>query len=187
MRSIALAAALLIAGAPAGAELYRCTSPVGAVLVTDDARACPGAERLGSAARVTRHGAAQAEVAPSQPSARATEGEAGPQSLPPDAAVFPADRPSRPAPRSADEAIWRSYFRQKQDEQREVAKRIASLESTAKRACDEMEHGRQSYACRLAKAELEGERERAERLEAYLADGIEDDCRVAGCLPGWVR
>jgi hypothetical protein len=41
--------------------------------------------------------------------------------------------------------------------------------------------------CSQVRADLARMRARREQLEQYLAGGLEEECRRAGCLPGWVR
>jgi hypothetical protein len=46
---------------------------------------------------------------------------------------------------------------------------------------------RRGYSCDRVREEFDA-LERAEReLRAYLDGGLEEECRRAGCLPGWVR
>jgi hypothetical protein len=46
---------------------------------------------------------------------------------------------------------------------------------------------RDRYSCDDARAQYERIDERIDELRGYLDGGLEDECRRAGCLPGWVR
>ena len=46
---------------------------------------------------------------------------------------------------------------------------------------------REDYSCDEAHESYERATERRKELKRYLAGGLEDECRRAGCLPGWVR
>ena len=43
------------------------------------------------------------------------------------------------------------------------------------------------YDCDSAREEYAQLRERLVELESYLDRGLADECRRAGCLPGWIR
>jgi hypothetical protein len=42
-------------------------------------------------------------------------------------------------------------------------------------------------SCEELEAEQQAVRSDEKRLEAYLDEGLEEECRRAGCLPGWIR
>ena len=46
---------------------------------------------------------------------------------------------------------------------------------------------RRSYDCRDVDNEHEQVKARLAGLRLYLDDGLEEECRRAGCLPGWIR
>ena len=46
---------------------------------------------------------------------------------------------------------------------------------------------RRSYKCRDVDNEYEQAKARLAGLRLYLDDGLEEECRRAGCLPGWIR
>ena len=46
---------------------------------------------------------------------------------------------------------------------------------------------RSSYKCRDVDNEYEQVKARLAGLRLYLDDGLEEECRRAGCLPGWIR
>ena len=46
---------------------------------------------------------------------------------------------------------------------------------------------KQHYSCDEARSQLERMRQRMAELEFYLEDGLAEECRRAGCLPGWIR
>ncbi|MEN8162353.1 MAG: hypothetical protein ABFS41_19940, partial [Myxococcota bacterium] len=41
--------------------------------------------------------------------------------------------------------------------------------------------------CNDAKRQEAQLRRATQQLEHYLAEGLEDECRRSGCLPGWIR
>ena len=49
---------------------------------------------------------------------------------------------------------------------------------------DGLRHG---VDCKDVDAQEAAVRKEKKRLEAYLEEGLEDECRRAGCLPGWLR
>jgi hypothetical protein len=46
---------------------------------------------------------------------------------------------------------------------------------------------RDRYDCQDARKAYEQASVRRRELRAYLGGGLEDECRRAGCLPGWIR
>jgi len=46
---------------------------------------------------------------------------------------------------------------------------------------------RDDYSCDEARESHERASARRKELKRYLSGGLEDECRRAGCLPGWVR
>ena len=42
-------------------------------------------------------------------------------------------------------------------------------------------------SCKDVDAEWDSLASRQVRLRSYLGEGLEEECRRAGCLPGWVR
>jgi hypothetical protein len=178
-----LAGALLL-GAPARAEMYRCTGPGGEPVFTSDASACPGAKPH-APHREVQHA----------PSAPAWSGDP----------TLAADGPGRvgrgaaPAPLAPDSedaqaAMWRRKRTQAQEELRGLQRgegELREIVSWCNRGGElvvEDEVGlRDRYDCADAREAYERASARLRELRAYLAGGLEDECRRAGCLPGWIR
>jgi len=175
MRALAclLAAGLCLAPTAGRAELYKCQGRDGKTLFTSDRSQCPGASAHQPSGNVQR----------SQPGAAAP----------------PAPPTTRPAAAraSADEVEAQSW-RAKRDEA-EVALRqtTAQLETLREVAgwCnrgheiwsedrDGLRHG---VDCEDVDAQERALRHEQKRLEVYLAEGLEEECRRSGCLPGWLR
>jgi Domain of unknown function (DUF4124) len=184
---LALCVALcLLSPTGAAAEIFECKGADGKTLFTSDRSACPGA--------------------------RPRELKLEMQSVKPPSAVSraPAARATRPARRASSAgaaasgagsgvpdgmiAMWRR-------KRPEAVAKLALLKDRA-----EYIHGvvggcnrgatwyakdsaglKQYVSCEeIEKSQKEVEKEIAE-LEAYLAGGLEEECRRAGCLPGWIR
>jgi hypothetical protein len=45
----------------------------------------------------------------------------------------------------------------------------------------------QQVSCETVRAQYEKVRERQEKLRDYLDRGLVEECRRAGCQPGWLR
>ncbi len=168
---------LVAAAAPAAAQIYKCPGPGGKVLFTCDASQCPGQKAHESSGSVQN-------VAP--------RGEP---------TLAPAPRPAAPRrPRydpAAEEAqanVWRG---KKQQAERELAVAQARLPGLRKAAgwCNRGDSIyrtddlgiRREVPCEDLKSELASLEATAKKLESYLEEGLEEECRRAGCLPGWVR
>jgi hypothetical protein len=173
-----LLAALCAAGAPAAAEIYRCKGPDGKTLFTSSAAACPGAERHDPSREVQR--------VPSD------SGEAPGEADVPGA----LDAGAEPAPESEDAqaAMWKRKRTEAEGELRDIDRNFDELEEIVtwcNRGGDlvvEDKVGvREDYSCDEARESYERANGRRKQLKRYLAGGLEDECRRAGCLPGWVR
>jgi hypothetical protein len=170
----AIAAVLLGLSFPAAAlaEMYRCQGPDGKTLFTSDRSQCPGASQHETSGRVQRTRGA--------PAARA----------------HPPARPRDPGALhdEAEAQAWRGKRASAEAELAETRARLASLHEVAGWcnrghevwATDEdgLRHG---VDCGELKATQKALRREEKRLEAYLDEGLEEECRRAGCLPGWVR
>jgi len=178
--AIALALALLTSSA-ARAEIFKCVGPNGEVTFVSSAAQCPNAQPL-----VLKDAAVQ-RIEKAEPLASARPG-AGPVARRAPAAAAASDS-------AGAEALWRN----KKAEARQRLQRIdAELQylQAAVRWCNEgnllwredpRTGIRKDVPCSdvdAMKASLDEEKERA---EGYLAEGLEEECRRAGCLPGWLR
>jgi hypothetical protein len=192
----ALCAAFLVAhAAPAGAGneviLYRL--PDGRLGAADDERFLPpGAmvvDRVPKSAPKPRAESPPAAVDPSQAGEgpRAVEGAPAP-------ALSDAER--REAEEAAAEAMWRSKRRQANEELSRATATYRYAEEI-RRECERRERTVQvvpgygmveKRECSPADLEFIAQAtETYEEAKRYAERGIEDECRRASCLPGWIR
>jgi hypothetical protein len=173
MRALWLLAVCLAVPAAAAAELYKCRGPDGKTLFTSDRSQCPGAEAHEPSGSLQRTGPAPA-----------------PRKAP---AARPAARPD-PIDEEAEAATWRAKRERAEAALRDVDARIAELHEAAGWCnrgyaiyAEDGDGLRRGVDCEDVDArEAELRRERA-KLEAYVEEGLEEECRQAGCLPGWIR
>jgi hypothetical protein len=172
-RPLACAAWILVVLAlPAHAELYRCKLPDGRTTFTDDSSKCPGApahELSGRVETITTH-------RPAAP-ARALR------------------RPSLATRARADQArVWREKRLRKEQELVKIGKRREKLRSfvthcnrggeVIQRDSTGIKH---TISCSRVRRDYASLDEQQEEIRSYLDEGLEEECRRAGCLPGWVR
>jgi hypothetical protein len=177
--AIVLCTGALLAGS-AHAEIFKCVGPNGDVRFTSSAAQCPNAQpHKPSDSAVQR-------VAKDQPLATARPG------------AVPARRrspASGPPDSSGSEALWRNKRAEATQHLHEIEAQLAHIQK-AVRWCndgnllwveDNRTGIRKDVPCSeidATKLLLEDEKQRTER---YLAEGLEEECRRAGCLPGWLR
>jgi hypothetical protein len=173
-RSLLLAAVLALGTSePARTEIYKCVGPDGNTLFTSNRSQCPGAERHESTGRV--------ETVPSQ--------SRSPVRRPPAIRRGPAIGGA-----AGNKALWGGKKLQAETELRDLELRHEYL----RRAVTWCNRGhtlyteddtgiRSGYDCRDVKNEFEEVKARQAGLRLYLDEGLEEECRRAGCLPGWIR
>jgi hypothetical protein len=171
-RSLLLSAVLALGmGEPARAEIYKCVGADGKTLYTSDRSLCPGAELHVPAGRVER---VPAQTPVGQP---------------------PARRPSQSIERfEENEAVWRGKKLRAEAELRDLEGRLEYVRQAVS-WCNrghtlftEDETGiRRSYDCNQVQNEYEEVKARMAGLRLFLDEGLEEECRRAGCLPGWIR
>lgn len=168
----ALTPLLVLLAAPAAAEIYKCVGPDGQITFTSSPDACRGA-------------------VPHQP--RGTV-----QRVP--SAAAPSRAPARRAPSAAvadDEARaqrWRARRKNALAEQAKLAQEVEAYRQIVT-GCNrgftwnvEDETGiKKDFSCDGARASYAAKQQRLAELDEYLDHGLADECRRAGCLPGWVR
>jgi len=171
----ALPLALALA-APASGEIYRCRGADGQDHFTSDAAACPGAQKHQPSREVQRLGGGEAAREESDPKAPAP------------AAAEP------PLSEDAQAAMWKRKRTEAESERSRLSRSLVELEEVVtwcNRGGDlalEDELGmRQEYDCADAQATYAKQTARLSELRRYLASGLEEECRRAGCLPGWIR
>ena len=166
-------AGLWLAPSVASAELYKCQGADGKTLFTSDRSQCPGASAHEPSGNVQR----------SQPSPAA-------------AAAPPSARPAR-ARAMDDEAeaqAWRAKRRGAESALRETEAQLETLREVAGWCnrghevwAEDQDGLRHGVDCEDVDTQEAAVRREQKRLKAYLAEGLEEECRRAGCLPGWLR
>jgi hypothetical protein len=178
MRAVLLAAVLCAGAAPAAADVYTCRTADGGTRYVGDASQCPGAQKHELTGQVQR--------AP------------GPPEAPVETFPVPARRSAPAAPAPDEEAAaraWREKRIAAEQQLAQVQARLADAEAML-RWCN---RGGEMYAesrttglrrhvsCDEVEEAYGRLRVEEGQLEHYLAEGLEEECRRAGCLPGWVR
>jgi hypothetical protein len=95
---------------------------------------------------------------------------------------------------AADEATWRGKKRTAESELEDARHAIERARVTVG-DCNRHEiqvigddrARRLDEICTHARDELAKNTERSAELERYLEEGLAEECRAAGCLPGWIR
>lgn len=172
-RALLLVAVVALAATePASAEIYKCVGADGETLYTSDQSQCPGAEEHQSTGRL--------ETVTSQPRPSATRS--------------PARRRGSIEQVPGGEAAWRGKKLRAEMELRDLEGRLEYVRRAAgwcNRGHDlyvEDERGiRSGYDCKKVQNEYEEIKARVAGLRVYLEQGLEEECRRAGCLPGWIR
>ena len=158
----------------ASAEIYKCVGRDGKTVFTSGPSTCPG--RKPHEIRGTLQTVPMAER--SVP-ARRTRSSAG---------------PAAPAVEDGQAAMWR---RKRAETERELVQLREQVPDYYKyvgwcnRGSDlyiRDEAGmKRGFSCKRVRSEHERLVKRQTELEAYLEDGLAEECRKAGCLPGWIR
>jgi len=167
----------LLGGVPpqaaAAADLLRCTGPDGKTVFTDDKSVCPHAEPYqpsGSVHGVVTTPAAPSEDAPKAPDAKSADAKA------------------------ADAEHWRQLKSQKEEELRQLTSEETMLRGYVNFCNDghtvfsrDAAGVKEKIPCSQLHARLSGLDARAAQLRNYLEVELPEECRKAGCLPGWIR
>ena len=174
----AIVVAIAAAGASslASAGLYRCTGPDGRTIYTDNRATCPGAEEHEPRGKV--------QTIP-------TEESSEPAALAPkarDSSVLQIED------ERAQKAHWQQKKRMKEEELRELQERHAQLEqyvTACNRGMEIISRDETGIKHRVSCDRIRKEYQEAEALQEpireYLETGLEQECRQAGCVPGWIR
>ena len=170
---VLVAVTALVGGEPAGAEIYKCVGPDGNTLFTSDQSQCPGAERHQSTGRL--------ETVPMVPRSSVRHP--------------PARRRGRTIDRvPGGEALWRGKKLRAETELRDLEGRLEYVRQAVgwcnrgHALYSEDETGvRRGYDCKKVYNEYEQVKAQMSGLRLYLEEGLEEECRRAGCLPGWIR
>lgn len=161
----------------AGADLYRCQGPDGRIVFSDNPGACPGARPH-----------EPADVVQTLPAD-------GARAAPPPAAVDEPIRALREEAEQTQAAAWRERKAAKQEELRSLEEREAKFQRYTKWCNkggtlfekDETTGLKSRVECEDVRAELEQIQAAQAGVREYLERGIHEECRRAGCLPGWLR
>lgn len=169
-----LLVSLAFAPATVHAEIYKCRGPNGDVIFTSHQEQCPGAQVHQPKKRL-QHSGTPHHTEPS-----------------------PAQRhPAAAAPPDPEEAMAARWRQKKASSQ----KRLEKLQQTVpklERVVGWCNHGddlyyededgiRHGMSCDRVGQEYAKQKAEMEQLEQYLAEGLEEECRRSGCLPGWIR
>jgi len=182
-RLILCALLWLLVPSPVGAEIFKCTGADGKTVYTSDPTVCPGAKPH----------ELKTEMQTVVPSSRASRPAAVRTAAEKEAAGEAGNGAKGGVPDGLME-MWRRKRPEAEAKLAELKDRAKYLhaviggcnrgstwyakdEAGLKRyvSCDELKRRGLRIGQELAK------------LEAYLAGGLEDECRRAGCLPGWIR
>lgn len=168
-----LAGALLLAlaaPAPASDGLYRCRGPEGGTLFTSDPSRCRSPERHEPSGRVQR--------------------------VPDSAAAAPSREP--PAEVRRDGSLRRKKWRRRRERAEAELAAVREALPVLRRARGVCARGGEvevedrlglyrEVSCDSVEEALARVERREEELRRYLEEGLAEECRRAGCLPGWVR
>lgn len=180
--------ALLFVSVAADADLLRCKGPDGKMIYTNDKALCPQAKPFEP----------EGEVQSGGPPAVSKPAESTPGVTPEDAALAERKQRSEARQRAAEEEesraqAWRDKKTQRETALAKIQKRRAYLETffalcnvggtVVARDAAGVERNVRCTDIRSQYAALGKDEERArQQLEA-----LPDECRRAGCLPGWIR
>lgn len=173
--SAALGAALALAAATsASAELFRCVGPDGKLVYTDQKALCPGAD-------------------PHEPSGTVLPLEPTPAPARPAASA-----PAEPALDPGTEAAMAAHWQQKKRDAEDVVAQIQQRRDWMQPYVGHCNRGgyvttrdeagiKQVVNCSVLRREFDSLEQQEAAARDYLSRGLRDECRKAGCLPGWIR
>ena len=167
-----LALAIIAASERASADLYRCPMPDGKDVFTDREGACPGAVSHTISVDVQTYASPPAAVAPGPPRPRS-----------------PLQPQTNPQP-----GFWREKKRSSEIELGELQEKREHLDKYVTH-CNRRhkilgvnEAGlRYEISCKNIRQEYAQVKTRLTELQRYLDEELEEECRRAGCQPGWIR
>jgi hypothetical protein len=171
--ALVLAACILLVSAGARAELYKCQGPDGKTLFTSDRSRCPGAPLHETGREIQR----------TQPS--------GPVRAP---TQLRSTRPAAAQDDAAEAQVWRAKRVEAESALGQTQARLATIRQVAgwcnrggEVYAEDRDGLRHGVRCEEVDAADLALRREQKRLETYLSEGLEEECRRAGCLPGWLR
>ncbi|MFQ5416399.1 MAG: hypothetical protein ACE5FL_05025 [Myxococcota bacterium] len=187
LRALRVAVALCGALAdPASADLYRCTKPDGSSVFTDSRATCPGADSYqpsGSLQTIPRdHGASPAAPAPPSNGPAASGRRDG------------RDRHRQDSSQSSEKAHWQYRKQQAAAELTRTEERGSELQrylTACNRGMDIIQRDatglKHQVPCNAIRTEFDELDAHRRALREFLESGLREECRRAGCLPGWIR
>jgi hypothetical protein len=164
----------------ADAELLRCKGPDGRTIYTDDKARCPGSKPFEPDAAVHK-----ADPRNTPAASRAPLGDRRDR----------AEARRRAAEAEAGEARrWRQKKEQSEDALRALGERRVELHqfvawcNRGGSVVTRDDAGiKQNVPCNQIRAEHAALDDEERKVRAYLDSGLAEECRRAGCLPGWLR
>jgi hypothetical protein len=165
----------------AQAELLRCKGPDGRMIYTDDKSRCPGADPFEPSGEVQR--------------AEEPESSGAASRAPLDDRVERARARRRAAEAEQGEARrWRQKREEAEQQLEHLARRRLELDEFVT-WCNrggsvvtrDVAGIKRNVPCRTIRAEFEELDTKEAKVRAYLESGLAEECRRAGCLPGWIR
>jgi hypothetical protein len=168
---------VLFAVTSAEAGIYKCVGADGRTTFTSDPASCASAEPYELKARI------QKSIDSSKSRALARRLSTG-----------RAASPSGVAPEDGHEEMWRRKRGAARQELQNAERQVERAMSMAK-GCNrggewfrkDASGIRKHVPCEEIKSRVGEAEKMRDDLKRYLASGLEDECRRAGCLPGWVR
>jgi hypothetical protein len=177
--ALAVALGLVTVAERAGAELYRCKGPDGQTLYTDNQALCPGAEAFEPQGEVQAAPGREAEAAPASRGSRLERAEA---------------RRLAEEAEKGEAARWR----RKREEAEQAIEALAGRRAQLDRYVTWCHRGgtvstrddagiKRKVSCDAIEQEYAALDTREAELRHYLESELPEECRRAGCLPGWIR
>jgi hypothetical protein len=178
--AVVLFAFMGFAATGVGAELLRCKGPDGRMIYTDNKVLCPGAKHVEPRGEVHRAKGPDAPAASRSPLGDRRDR---------------AESRRRAAEAEAGEA---RRWRRKREEGEEALRTIAGRRVELKEVVTWCNRGgsivarddagiKQNVPCRQIRTEYTALDDEEAKIRAYLERGLAEECRRAGCLPGWIR
>ena len=170
---LGMALGALVVSGPAQGELYRCVGPDGRAVFTDQKSACPGAESY-------------------EPSGRITNTDTPPR------AATPAARSRALAADPGEEEQRAAHWRQKKLDAEQVIENVVAKRASLKPFVSHCNRGgyitarddagiKRRVNCSQLKQEFAALDDEEAKARDYLENGLPEECRKSGCLPGWIR
>lgn len=170
--------AMVLLAQPATAEIYKCIGPDGKTSYTSDPTQCARAQPH----ELKREIQVEAPRRGGSHSARQARTGSG----------------VRPAAPAGDTSGLEQMWRRKREETRTKIAEVERLQKRNQKMVTGCNRGSEWYAtdksgirrnvsCKRLRRETENLERQRQALNTYLQSGLAEECRRAGCLPGWIR